>query len=335
MRSLRILSAVSASAVLLSAGVAFAEEVPPPPPDVTSATVAPTDTAVAPTSAAVAPANTTVAPTTAAREEAKAIQLENLQAAKVRMETARKEAQTIRAENAQAAKDFVGLSREEAKARLEAAREEAKERMETAREEAKTRMEAAREEAKTRMETVREEAKQRLSEIKNKAKQQNAERIAERFGKLNKTWTDHFMKLLDRFDEIVQKMQNRAATAAAAGKDTAAADAAIQAAGAAIASARDAVIAQVAKTYTLDAAMISETTDAATTDEQEALVQSVRDSFQSAHRSLFNDLYALRDGALTSARRALQGALQALGDIPNVDDADADDDEAATNAASQ
>ena len=211
----------------------------------------------------------------------------------------------------------VQTAREDTKALIESKREESKMLRETKREEAKTLMESKRVEAKIRVEANREKAEKRLTEIKDKAKQQMAERLAKQFEKQNSTWTDHFMKVLDRLDAISLKIQDRATTAAGNGKDISTATAAIAAAQTAIASARTAVIAQAAKTYVLDPSTIVPTTTTATTTPggQEELMQGVRASFKNLHNLLFRDLFVLRDGPLTDARKAVQNALQALSKI--------------------
>ena len=223
----------------------------------------------------------------------------------------RVEVSDVRAEVKQTAKD-----------RAQAVREEAKKKMETTREEAKVRVEAVREKAKVRVEAQKEKATRRLADIQDKVKKQLAEKMVNQFERLNKTWTDHFLKLLDRYDEIVQKMRDRASVAASAGKDVTAADVAIQSAGTTIESARVAVVAQVAKTYTLDVSTFTAmtATSAATPSGQEEILKGLKTAFQELHRTLFNDLFALRDGSMKDARKAVQSALQALGKVPKVDD---------------
>lgn len=204
--------------------------------------------------------------------------------------------------------------------RAETAREEAKARIEKAREEAKTRMEAKREEVKNKMEAQREKAKQRVTDIRDKAKQEMAAKIAEQFEKLNEKWTDRFTEQLDRLGEILLKMQERADIAATNGKDVSATSAAIQSAKTAIATAQTAVAAQAAKAYVLNASAVK-TAVATTTDAgQENLMKGLRTQFQSLHKTLFKDLFALRDGPMKDARGAVQNALQTLGKIPKVDD---------------
>lgn len=265
MRTLRIMGVLGATAVLLSAGVAFAEE-----------------------------GRTNIASNAGTRVEVK-------DTTRVNMETARKEAKT----------------------KMETAREEAKTRMETAREEAKVRIEAVREDAKAKMESQREKAGKRLDDIRDKSKKQMAEKIAEQLEKLNKKWTDHFVQSLERYDAIILKIQERADIAATNGKGITLVSAAIKSANTAIESARTAVIAQAAKTYALDASSITTTTATTTTSGQDELMKGLRTQFQNLHKTLFKDLFALRDGVMKDAKRAIQDALKTLGNVPNVDEENA------------
>lgn len=228
---------------------------------------------------------------------------------KVRVETAREEAKTR-----------VETAREETKTRMETARKEAKVKMETQREETKSRIEAKREEAKNKMEVQREKAKQRLSDIRDKKKQELAQRLANQFEKLNEKWTDRFTEQLDRLGEILLKIQERSDIASTNGKDVIATNAAIQSANTAIDNARTAVVAQAAKTYVLDTSSVTTTVATTTTNGQDELMKGLRTQFQSLHKALFKDLYALRDGVMKDARGAVQNALQTLGKIPKVDD---------------
>ncbi len=186
-------------------------------------------------------------------------------------------------------------------------------------EDARERMQTLRADAQIRMKTQQEKAQQRVMEIRDKAKQQMAERLAKQFDKQNSTWTDHFMKLLDRFDAILMKIQERANIAAGNGKDITATTAAIASAKTAIASARTAVTVQAAKTYVLDPSALPTATATTTPNGQEELLRGLRDSFKNLHNTLFKDLFALRDGPMADVRKAVQNALQTLGKIPGVD----------------
>ncbi len=199
---------------------------------------------------------------------------------------------------------------------------------ETNKENAKERVKAAREEVKARMEVEHEKVTKRLTDIQDKVKREMAEKIATQFGRLNDTWTDHFIDLLDRYDAVIQKIQARADIAASAGKDVTSVTAAIQSAKTAIATARAAVIAQAAKTYAVASSTIP-TTATSTPSGQEKIMQNLRKSFQDLHTTLFKDLTTLRDGVMKDARQAVQNALQALGKVPEVDE-----DHATTTPAS-
>lgn len=211
---------------------------------------------------------------------------------------------------------------------------DAQERMEAARADAKARMEAARTDAKARMTAQREKAAKRLAEVQDKIKQQTAERIAEQFGKTNEKWTNHFLQLLERYDAIMEKIQERASIAASAGNDVTGVTSAIQSATDAIANARTLVVAQAAKTYVLDASTVTTVFATTTPNGQAELIKSLRSSFQTMHKNLFKDLFALRDGAMADARKAMQNAHQALSAIPSVDEDEDDDEENATSTSS-
>lgn len=287
-----------ATALLLSAGVAFAEE-----------SAANTE-AVAPRPA-VAP---TVRPS---------IRPEVKKAAQVRVEAVREDAKALMEAKREEAKTLLEKKREEAKNLIKTRREEAKTLMEAKREEAKKLLEAKREEAKVRVEAMREKAEKRLGDIKDKAKQETAQRLAKRLEELNSTWTDRFMQNLDRHVAILQKIRDRADIAASAGKDTAAATTAIDAASASIESARAAVIAQAGKTYVLDASAVAASVATTTDKGQSELMKNLKAAFQKVHKALFADLYALRDGSVADARKAVQNALQELGKIPSVNEGSA------------
>src|SRR3989344_2903897 len=249
---------------------------------------------------------------TDAREEAKAKIEAKREEAKKKIEIHREEAKK-RAET----------TREEAKTRMETSREVAKQKMETQREEAKQKMETARENAKAKMETKREEAKQRLSDIRDKKKQELALKLANQFEELNKKWTDHFTEQLGRFSEIILKIQERADTAASNGKDVTSTNVAIQSATTAISTAQTAVTAQASKTYVLDTSSVTTTVATTTTNGQDELIKGLRTQFQNLHKTLFKDLFALRDGVMKDAKRAIQDALKTLGNVPNVDEENA------------
>ncbi|MSU74159.1 hypothetical protein EXS57_00060 [Candidatus Kaiserbacteria bacterium] len=341
----RILGVVSTSAALfLSAGIALAEE------GTTVSTVPSVEAVLENPVPAAIRAETERAARERAKNPASMTRVEAEKFAKERMEAAREEAKaktdTIRAEvkagttavreemkaKAEAiraeTKTDTTMTREEVKAKIEALREESKVRIEAAREEAKVRLETIREESKERMKLEREKVTQRVTEIKDKKRQQTAEKLASKFENLNKAWTDRFTARLDRLNAVVLKMETRVATAVTNGKDVTAVTASIQTAKNLIATAQTEVTTQAGKSYTPDTSTITATAEtAATTEGQEELVKALKTAFQTLHTTLFKDLFALRDGSMTTARKAVQDALVVLGKVPGVDE------ETATTAA--
>ncbi len=178
----------------------------------------------------------------------------------------------------------------------------------------KERLQSVRDEVQTKLKEQRDKITTRLENIKDKMKQEKAAKLSEQFDNLNKIWTDKFAKQLDSYDAILQKVQDRANTAAGKGKDVTSTTAAITSAKAAIATARTAVIAQAAKTYDVDPATIP-TTATSTPSGQENIMKNLQASFKNLHATLFKDLFALRDGAMKDAHKAVQAAIQTLGKI--------------------
>jgi hypothetical protein len=164
-------------------------------------------------------------------------------------------------------------------------------------------LEGVKKEAQDKMQAIRADFKAKLSQVKDEKKKQTAENLHERLGTLNEKWTMHFGDVLDKYAEVLKRVESRRDKVQAAGKDTAAVNAALQAAQAAITRARTTVEVQAAKTYEVTV----------TTDVQ------LRAAFQTAHTALKKDLMALRDGAMRDAREAVQKAIQSLRAIPDVD----------------
>lgn len=172
------------------------------------------------------------------------------------------------------------------------------------REAAKKRIEAIREEAKKAAEKRHAELKDRINKLRDEKKKQIATRLDEQMNHLNAVWTDHFNNTLDRLSEILSKVELRADKAGANGKDVSAARTAIQNAKTAIETARNAVEAQAKKTYT--ATFSSE--------------KELGAAFKAVKEQLKKDLFGLRDGAMKSAREAVQNALRSLKGVSGVDE---------------
>lgn len=161
-----------------------------------------------------------------------------------------------------------------------------------------------------------ENLRSKVAEIKDEKKQKAAEKILNQFDHINRVSTDHFLSVLDKLDAVLQKIKSRAEKAASDGKDLTAAKQAIQKAEQSIKIAREAVIAQAAKTYTVDSSVIA----GAVADEgKNSIVSKLRERFKELRKQLFNDLAALRGGAMKSAREAVHAAAEALAKVPNID----------------
>lgn len=173
-----------------------------------------------------------------------------------------------------------------------------------AQEAAKKRIETVREEAKKAAETRRVELKDKISKLRDEKKKQIATRLDKQLAHLNAKWTDHFNNVLNRLSEILSKVELRANKAETNGKDITAVKTAITNAKTAIATARAAVEAQAKKTYI-------------TTFSSE---KELGAAFKAVREQLHKDLFGLRDGAMKSAREAVQSAHQALKGVPKVDD---------------
>ncbi len=182
----------------------------------------------------------------------------------------------------------------------------------------------------TRRTEIRQMVQERISAIKEKVKQQLAQNLVSLFNRLNQVWTQHFSQLLDRYAAILQKIQDRTTAAAYAGKNITATNSAIQAAQATITSARASVATQAAMIYTPDLSATSTPVTAATStpQDQEQIMQSLKDAFQTLRQKLFSDLFALRDGPMTNTRSAVQNALKTLEQISGINQVNATSTEA-------
>ena len=177
-------------------------------------------------------------------------------------------------------------------------------------------MKQARQSAQEKIKQKQENLQKKVAEIKDVKKKEAANKILEQFNRINRVQTDHFSQILNRFDVILQKIKSRAEKATSAGKDLTAAKQAIQKAEQSIKIAREAVIAQAAKTYTIDSSVIA---GAAADEGKNSIVSKLREKFKELRKQMFDDLAALRDGAMKTARGDVHGVAQALTKVPNVD----------------
>ena len=196
--------------------------------------------------------------------------------------------------------------------------EEFKKMAEERAEQAKERVEKIREEAKERIKNKREEVEQKISKLRDQKKKDSALKINNQLDNINQIWTNHFLNVLNRLDEVLQKIASRTEKASANGKDVANVKIAIQTAVQKIATARTAVENQAKKTYLVDTTAISQADQ--TSNDQSSLVSKLREQFKIQKDLLKADLTALRDGLIKEARQAVKSAFEALSQVPNVDE---------------
>lgn len=174
--------------------------------------------------------------------------------------------------------------------------------------------------AKTRMSEVRAELQGKISAIQDARRKDAALAIIGQLAHANATATDHFNDILNHLERVLAKVESRAEKARASGGNITAVAMAIQKARDSIAQARTAVQAQAKKSYqTAINARAIVSSDASTSEGQNALISSMREQFQSARNSLKKDIFALRDGPMKNARRAVQDAIKSLKEVSNVD----------------
>lgn len=184
----------------------------------------------------------------------------------------------------------------------------------TTREEVRSRIKTFEGQNKERVAHRRERVQQHLNAIENKVKERLVERLTKRFAYVNKAWTTHFSNRLDRYAAILQKIQDRADSEAASGKDVTTVDASINLAQVAIQDAHTAIATQKDKTYVLDLSSVSTTTATATSTPagQARIMQGFRTAFQSMRNQLFSDLSGLRSVSMVKVRTSVLTALQTL-----------------------
>lgn len=192
---------------------------------------------------------------------------------------------------------------QDARKKVETMRTELKNEIRIRQEEAKKQIEAVREQVKQRIISQREAFKEKISQMKDERKRQTAVRLEEQINQINEHWTTHFSNVLNQLENVLAKIEVRAQKAEANGNDVSGVKTAIEAAHNVIKTARDAVVAQAAKGYTV-------------TFESE---DRLKEAFKTVKEQLRKDLTGLRDGTIKNARKAVQDVFQALRQIPGVD----------------
>ncbi len=203
-------------------------------------------------------------------------------------------------------------TKEEVKAALEAKREEVQKVLETSREAMKAsvtakredfeqKLEQARETVKTNIEAKRTELKKKLEVVKSDAKKQAVERVDKEFERINTKQVENFNKVLVRLDEVLKKVVSRTDKAEASGKSVSGVRGTIASAETAIAGAREKVVLQAGKSYT-----ITVTTEG-----------ELRIAVEDARQALKGDLVAVQ-ASMKGAQEALKSAVTALSTIPGI-----------------
>lgn len=146
--------------------------------------------------------------------------------------------------------------------------------------------------------TKRAEFKEKWAAIRDKTKQTVLERIDAQMNKVNENMTNMWQRIINRMQEIAAKLQTRLDTLKGEGKDTAAAQTALDEADAALITAENAVAAQKEKDYVIEF-----------TDEN-----GLRVGATSAKTQLRADLKAVHD-LVQAARTQLREAIAAAKEI--------------------
>lgn len=173
----------------------------------------------------------------------------------------------------------------------------------------RARIEAKKATMSAEIKAKREAFHERLAEIKDERKQRILENLVTRYAHINERWTNHFLHVLDRLAQILDKLEMRMQeTAANSSVDTSGVPEAIDGARAAIADAQTTVENQAAKVYTIEISLQSTESPSADTVGDET---TLRDDAQAVHETLRADLAAARS-TVKAAREAVHAAFQAL-----------------------
>ena len=190
-------------------------------------------------------------------------------------------------ERRQAMKEQGKMLKEEAKITMTQKKEDLREEIKMKKEEMQEKVKAEREAFKMKLSTIRDERKKTI-----------VEGLDVKMSKHNKTRTDHFVNVLEKLTEILDRTQEKVTTMKAEGKNTAAVETAINAARAAIAEAQTIVSAQAAKEY-----IISVT-------EEEQLKTNTQQTIQ----TMQTDLKTTRE-SLTKAKEAVHTVFKEIAKV--------------------
>jgi len=171
-------------------------------------------------------------------------------------------------------------------------------------------------ESKKKEKPIRPDVTQKIKQFKDEKRQKLAEKIIRQLDHINQTVSNHFIRVLDKLEKILGKVESRAKKVSEKGQDPSQINAGIQKAKEAILAARTAVADQTKKTYEINISTL--TAQPSTPDGQNDLVSGFREQFQSLKDKLKKDLFSLRDGPVKNARTAVHDVLKLLSEIPGV-----------------
>lgn len=148
--------------------------------------------------------------------------------------------------------------------------------------------------AKTRPQQKREG---RFQQVRDEKKRLLAQRIEEKLAMLNKRRTDAMAQTLAKLERVLAQIEKKATSAKADGKDTKALEAAIQTAQGAIATAKNAVSSQAAKTY-----LAKPGTDATLSSNVGSVVSQLRRDLRDVHKLVVDTKQAVQNTVRELAR---------------------------------
>ena len=201
-------------------------------------------------------------------------------------------------QNIKNAKTNLKTETEDTKERLKKAAETMKEDLKKRKEEFNEIVKTKKAELEVEIKVKREELKVRLEKIKDERKKETVEKIDQRIDALNEKMMQHFSNVLDKLEEMLVRISERADKASVErGLDISAVRSAVDKANTVIASARLAIEIQTGKTYTITITTESALkTDVGKTRQAfGADLEKVKDAVKAAHS-------AVKDAAVALAR---------------------------------
>lgn len=174
-----------------------------------------------------------------------------------------------------------------------------RERLMDRREEFLKRLEAVKERRQEKLQSMRERLKERLEDVPDERKQAIAKSLAERLNVVNDTHADNELRFLEKNENLLGKIEERASALKNKGADISAVTTAIANAQGDISNAKEAVLAQKDKVYSLD----------------QNSTEPIGKTFAGLVSQMNRDHQALRNDSLKTAKNSVRSALMALKDV--------------------